>query len=122
MSSRRSAKKNATTIWFHFADDGDGGYCHHVDVLACRSTPCFVVFRRAGCFISLFRDVRRHVQHIGGTVSVVDYWLPAGICLCGVHIAEQIHVGLGLTLRIAHTPTDLGAARAVLSDAAERAR
>ena len=52
-------KKNATT--FHFADDGDGGYCHHVDVLACRSTPCFVVFRRAGCFISLFRDLWRHV-------------------------------------------------------------
>ena len=25
---------------------------------------------------------------------MVDYWLPADICLCGVHVAEEIQLGL----------------------------
>ena len=29
---------------------------------------------------------------------MVDYWLPADICLRGVHVAEEIQLGLGLTV------------------------
>ncbi len=29
---------------------------------------------------------------------MVDYWLAAGVCLCGVHIAEEIQLGLGITV------------------------